>query len=368
MSQAQIIILSIGGFQGFLLFALLISDKRVNYASKLLGIQCLLIATSFILPLIVEAGNGLFTWLIGFLVFLPACYGGLAYLYYRTAMTGLPMRRSDLLHFLPLAVCYLINYDILFSPAQALHFVRLPDNALLVKIITKTIIFGQIIVYIGLLIRLVNHYQTKAKQTLSSYNPDIFKWLWSLIVFMVSFWALKIFFNYISRIHNVNILADGLLVLMVYFIAVAQWRNPSLFHVKQLKKELVQSNPSDTNKPTEGLLDLELRSKLLSLVQTKVKEQALYRDSELTLTTLAEQVGVSVHHLSETLNQEGGKNFNQFINEYRVEEVCRQLQQKNDRKLIELAMDAGFSSRSSFNAIFKKFTGETPSVYRQKIA
>lgn len=367
MSQTQIFILAIGGLQGFLLFVLLMSDKRVNYASKLLGIQCLFLATTFALPLIVEAGMGPFTWLIGFLVFLPACYGGLTYLYCRTAITGLPLKRLDFLHLLPLGICYLINFDILFNPEKALHFVVLLDSALLTKTITKIVMFSQIIVYTLLTIKMISDYQTKAKQTLSSYNPDIFKWLWSFIIFIVSFWALCIFFNFISRIHNVIMLAYFLLVLMVYFIAFVQLRNPSLFHIKQLEKELTKLSPSEISESSEGLLDQEMRSNILSLVQEQVKNQSLYRNSELTLTNLAERVGVSVHHLSETLNQQGGKNFNQFINEYRVAEVCQHLEQKSDHKLIDLAVDAGFSSKSSFNATFKKITGKTPSVYRQLV-
>ena len=55
MSQTQTLVLAIGAFQGLLLFTLLVTDKRVNYASKLLGVQCLFIASTFVLPLIVAA-------------------------------------------------------------------------------------------------------------------------------------------------------------------------------------------------------------------------------------------------------------------------------------------------------------------------
>jgi len=366
MSQTQTLILAIGGFQGFLLFTLLVSDKRVNYASKLLAIQCLFIATTFVLPLIVAAGESKFAWLISFLLFLPASFGALIYLYCRTAITGSPLKTIDILHLLPLAICYLLNYDILFSPEKALSFVRMPDTILFRHSLTKAVFYGQIMIYTALLMRMVSRYQTKAKQTLSSYNPDIFKWLWSLISFMVLIWSLKILFYFISRAPMVNILADFLLVIMVYFIAIVQWRNPSLFHIQQLTTQLVQATAPSSKPSSTGLLDQDTRSSILHLVQDQVKEQALYRNSELTLATLAEQVGVSVHHLSETLNQMGGKNFNLFINEYRVAEVCQQLDQKSERKLIDLALDAGFSSKSSFNAIFKKLTGQTPSLYRHQ--
>jgi len=276
----------------------------------------------------------------------------------------MPLNPLDALHLIPLALCYLINYDILFSPVDALHFVRLRDEALPVKIITKTVIFIQILVYTWLTIRMVNRYHTKAKQTLSSYNPYIFKWLWALIAFTVSVWSLTIFFNYISRIHSLNTLAYLILVVMVYFIALAQWRNPSLFHIEQLAAQ-PDSQARVDNKSTNGLIDKETRSSILQIVQQKVEEQNLYRNSELTLASLAEEVGVSSHYLSETLNQHSGKNFNQFINEYRVAEVCKQLELESERKLIDLALDAGFSSKSSFNAIFKKLTGKTPSQHRE---
>ena len=366
MSQTQTLVLAIGAFQGLLLFTLLVSDKRVNYASKLLGIQCLFIATTLVLPLIVAAGESKFAWLIGFLVFLPACYAALTYLYCRVAITGSSLKYIDILHLLPLAICYLLNYDILFSPEKALSFVTMPDTTLFRHTLTITVFYGQIVVYAALLIRMVSRYQTKAKQTLSTYNPDIFKWLWSLISFMVLIWSLKVLFYFISLAPIVNILADCLLVLMVYFIAIVQWRNPSLFHIPQITTQLLPPKAPSRKQSSDGSLDQDTRASILQSVQDQVKEQALYRNSELTLATLAEQVGVSVHHLSETLNQYARKNFNLFINEYRVAEVCQQLDQKSDRKLIDLALDAGFSSKSSFNAIFKKLTGQTPSLYRRQ--
>jgi AraC-like DNA-binding protein len=366
MSQTQTFILAIGGLQGFLLFALLVSDKRVNYASKLLGVYCLFLASTLLLPLIVVSGEVSVTWLIGFLLFLPASYGSISYLYCRSAMTGEPLQRYDVIHLLPLLICYSLNYEILFSAEKALNFVRMPKHIDATLKLTLAVFYGQALLYAALLARMIHRYQTKSKQTLSSYNPDTFRWHWSLVVFMVSIWGLKALSGLTSNESMVNLIADCLLVFMIYFFAVVQWRNPSLFHIQQLSAELAQPTVLDNKRLAEGLLDQETRSSVLSLVQDQVKEQALYRNSELTLAALAEQVGVSVHHLSETLNQYGGKNFNRFINEYRVAEVCQQLDQKSDRKLIDLALDAGFSSKSSFNAIFKKLTGQTPSLYRRQ--
>ena len=369
MSLTQTLILVIGGLQGLLLFALLITDRRVSSAGKILGVQCLLIATIFFLPIIVVAGNSAFSWLIGGLLFLPACSGGLTYLYCRTALTDSGLKLGDAVHLLPLFLCYVLNYDILFSAERALEFVRVPQTSLLRHVLTPVVFYGQIAIYLLLLVRLVRRSQVKARTTLSAYNPDIFSWLWTLIGFTVLIWSLKILSYFL--VHDAiaityapifNMSADFMLVVMVYFVAVMQWRNPVLFHVKQL--ELPSVTRTTDKREVEGLLDRETRANVLSLVKNQVETQQLYRDSELTLAALAEQVGVSVHQLSETLNQHDGKNFNQFINEYRVFEVCEQLEQSTDHKLIDLALDAGFSSKSSFNAIFKKVTGVTPTQYR----
>jgi len=86
------------------------------------------------------------------------------------------------------------------------------------------------------------------------------------------------------------------------------------------------------------------------------------------LLGLSELIGVSTHHLSEALNQHEGKNFYQFINDYRVSYVQKMLAQEQTAKILDLAMTAGFSSKSTFNAVFKQTTGLSPTQYRQTLS
>ena len=99
-----------------------------------------------------------------------------------------------------------------------------------------------------------------------------------------------------------------------------------------------------------------------------MQEQQTFLDNQLTLTRLAEIVGISTHHLSEVLNQHDGKNFYQFVNEYRINYICEKMKHDNEIKILDLAMSAGFSSRSTFNAVFKQFVKLTPSQYRKQLA
>jgi len=91
-----------------------------------------------------------------------------------------------------------------------------------------------------------------------------------------------------------------------------------------------------------------------------------HHDSELTLTSLAKQVNMSRNQLSEVINNNMDCNFYDFINKYRVEDVKQllALPSNKDFTLLAIAFDAGFPSKSTFNSIFKKFTGLTPSEYK----
>lgn len=99
-----------------------------------------------------------------------------------------------------------------------------------------------------------------------------------------------------------------------------------------------------------------------------MEEERLYLDPELRLSDLVEHLGATRNQLSHVINQRLGKNFYDFVNEYRVREVLRLMDEKSrdSQKIIALAFDAGFNSKPAFNSVFKKHTGLTPSEYRQR--
>jgi AraC-like DNA-binding protein len=94
-----------------------------------------------------------------------------------------------------------------------------------------------------------------------------------------------------------------------------------------------------------------------------------WRDSELTLADLAATMASTPHKLSEVLNSQLGQTFYDFVNGYRVREVQRRITagDARARKMLALAMDAGFASKSTFNQAFKKHTSQTPSDFRQAV-
>lgn len=93
----------------------------------------------------------------------------------------------------------------------------------------------------------------------------------------------------------------------------------------------------------------------------------LYQNPNLSMSILSEKSGLSNGYVSQIINQKRKQNFFDFINSYRVEDVKQKIidPQYSHYTLLGLAQDAGFKSKSTFNAVFKKMTGKTPSQFRK---
>lgn len=106
----------------------------------------------------------------------------------------------------------------------------------------------------------------------------------------------------------------------------------------------------------------------LNRLMNLMEKDRPYVDSNLTLTQIAEKLEISPHNLSEIINTQLQQNFFDFINSFRVEKAKSDLidLKKQHLKILSIAYDAGFNSKSSFNTIFKKITNMTPSEYRRE--
>ena len=95
----------------------------------------------------------------------------------------------------------------------------------------------------------------------------------------------------------------------------------------------------------------------------------LYLDAKLSIVDVSEKLNIPRQYISEVLNLHMDTNFQDFVNQYRVEAFIERLKndQKNQFTLLGIATDVGFNSKSSFNAIFKKSKGLTPTAFKKSI-
>ncbi|MFT6901737.1 MAG: AraC-like DNA-binding protein [Colwellia sp.] len=367
-----------------MLSALLILGRNSTSANRILGVWCLIVSFYFAGPFItMNREINAFSSLIGWSYFLPSSFGAFLYLYCRNAVVEQKILKSDIWLFLPFIVCLLLNIDILIAtPAVKLQIVLSGTPSTTSYVISQFIQGLQAFYFIGLSCLLINQYRSKAESTLSNFNSAIFNWLLKLIVLFFSIWLLKIVGNVVEGHSYLSIFADILIVFLIYSIAMAQWRNPKIFSIDQLSNESVTtSNEDDLNltcskvklaskevkQQKSNALDESIRQSLLETIAKHMDHEQTYLDNELTLASLSSAIGITTHHLSEVLNQEEGKNFYQYINGYRINYFCQKLAENHSLKLLDLAMDSGFSSKSTFNSVFKQLKGTTPSEYRKSL-
>lgn len=100
-----------------------------------------------------------------------------------------------------------------------------------------------------------------------------------------------------------------------------------------------------------------------------MEQDRLYLNTTLTLNMLAAHTGLPAKTISAVLNQHLHKNFNEFVNSYRVELFKERLAKDDAGQLTfaGLANDCGFSSPATFQRVFKQLTGMSPSEFRKTL-
>ena len=109
-------------------------------------------------------------------------------------------------------------------------------------------------------------------------------------------------------------------------------------------------------------------SEIVEALDHLIGEQKIYRETGITIGRLADQLGVQEYRLRRAINQGlGFRNFNDFLNKYRIAEVAQRLADPRQKQtpVLTIALDTGFRSLSSFNKAFKEIHQIPPSTYRR---
>lgn len=373
---------AVGAVQGFLLAGVLAAHKTQHTANRLLA--TLMAAFAIYLTATVYYAAGLvatYPQFYGITYPLPWVFGPLVYLYALTSSdSSRRLRWIDALHFLPALVVVVAAIPIYVSSGAAkiaLHQqVQAGHTPLQLAILNPFKYVSGISYSIATVVYLRRH----ARRVENSYSNTArvnLSWLRWLSSAAAAIWLLAAAM-WVARLGPIAIwrysesVISLAIALLVYAIGYMALRQPEIYRYDSLgEPEPRISAPPATADPRyerSGLGDAEsakLKNDLLALMT----RENPYRDPELTLPQLAEQLDTTPHKLSEVLNRELGETFYDFVNGYRVAEIRHRLVDSKSAHLnvLTLAMDAGFASKSTFNQAFKKLTGQTPSSYRNAV-
>jgi len=215
-----------------------------------------------------------------------------------------------------------------------------------------------------------------------SYTAGInLSWLKTILIAIVVVNVIQILLNIFSDLYplftyqTADNITNSLNVFLIFLIGYYGFKQaliypsgqagPDLVHKEQFADTQLTGDSGTSPKYIKsGLQKNDIDVYYSSLIQLMDSEK-LFLDSRLSIKTVADKLGMSVNHLSQVINQQSGKNFFKFINEYRVEAAKKLLLDHSSQKytILAIAYDCGFNSKSSFNTIFKQYTGKTPSDF-----
>jgi len=134
---------------------------------------------------------------------------------------------------------------------------------------------------------------------------------------------------------------------------------------KKLKELNVDT--SGINNDTSEKVKSEKQQQLFNNIHLYVKDHKIFTDPFLSLESLAEDINMSKGHLSFLINTYSERNFSEYINEFRVDQVKYWILDKDfvNYTIESIGLESGFNSKSTFYTAFKKFTDLTPSQFKQ---
>lgn len=106
---------------------------------------------------------------------------------------------------------------------------------------------------------------------------------------------------------------------------------------------------------------------LVEKLQKLLGQEKIYRNENLSLAALAEQLQLSAHQTSELINTQFNMGFSRLLRQYRVEEAKQQLRDEPKASVLSIGLAVGFSSQSNFYTAFRELTGETPGQFRKRL-
>lgn len=243
------------------------------------------------------------------------------------------------------------------------------------------------IIYFVLSIRYYNLYKKLIFQVVSYADSILFKWIKTYLIAFLLMLLLPIAFDLIGLIYPEMQSYKGswwfylFFSIVMYYIAITGYSNPvnsSIpFEISFFNKNRILLLNENQTFESETFIDIEheLFDKITSpeiehwksKIETLIQEERLYQNPELTLADLAKKLETNASVISKTINQGFQMNFNDCINNYRIEAIKNKFTNGEHKKttLLGIAYDCGFNSKATFNRAFKKNTGKTPKEYLQ---
>jgi AraC-like DNA-binding protein len=229
---------------------------------------------------------------------------------------------------------------------------------------------GYMLLYLAFTFQLFYNYRSNIKQYFSNTYKLELNWVLSFLVFF-SLWFLygfiqTLYSELISPLsYNTQYWHNIFMAILVLYIGITGYFTDTA----KLKKLKFTFTPSPESIP-QADRSANVPSKDIERLATYMKEEKPYLNPELNLSDLAEELEMTRAQLSQVINSGFQKNFNDFVNGFRVLEFKEHLNNGRHKQLslLGIAYDCGFNSKATFNRVFKKLTQTSPTEFLNSIS
>ncbi len=302
--------------------------------------------------------------------------GPLLYVYVKSLLNNKKgFIKKNLFHFVPV----ILNFLIITFPYFLSNFYT--ENSKYIDIINENADIIRIsnniylIFYLLLSLSIYKSYKEVMKTNFSSFSENEFMWVKKMLIgslLVISFDLILIVFEIIypssTFINSIDLTVIAMIIFIIYLGYYGVNQSKVLLPDFLIKE--VESNTNNDQKINylSSLSNVEIEQ-LKTKLKTLLIEEKPYLDENLTLNKLAKLLSTSDKKLSALLNQNMNTTFYDIINKYRVESVKEKIKSDKYNKitLLGIAYESGFKSKTSFNRIFKKETGLSPSEYKKSL-
>ncbi len=362
----------VGAITGYFFSLILLGIKgKKSIASKYLALLIFSYSTFLVGSILYQTNYHLVhTYLIG--IFPPFYFliGPFLYLYMLSLVyKEFSFKKIYLLHFVPFILQILFNVPIYLKSSEEkfdFYLKGLIDGPDLFRVLIICARIIYLFVYLILTARLLRTHQVQIENSYSRLEGRRLRWIRTLMIgLMID--AVLYAITIVSRISDSNgfyslvdisnITAPCIILYMCY----KGLTQPDL-HVENMLGAV-------KNRYHYSRLDSDKSEEFLEHILNFMEESKSYLNNEFTIKQLSEETAIPSRYISQVINERLDRNFYEFINDYRIDEVKKRFLDPHYQgsTILDIAFDSGFNTKSTFNAAFKKREGITPSTYRKNL-
>ncbi len=273
------------------------------------------------------------------------------------------LKKRHALHLIPFFIhaAFMSAKYHFYSAETKIHFLRFGFLSPLERNLNYIAIYVHFLVYSILTLIILHRYRTELKQYFSSIKKIRLLWLSLMVGGFIVLWGTGLIHYFYMLLGGRSIFPNSVSIVLLFIFA-------NIILYKGIKQPEIFGGIEQQHSQPKPIIPETVYNQYVKKLTTLMEKEKPYLTPSISLSDLADKISISPRYLSYVINKSYNQNFFTFINSFRIKESLKMLSHpKNQSKtVLEILYDVGFNNKSVFNAAFKKYTGMTPTQFKQQ--